>query len=101
MLKITMIESPAEQVLILEGRLTIPNLAEVERAWETARGSRGTGTRVIDLRNATFIDPRAEGLLLRMKREGARFLACGVANTHQLKRLGIRCREASRKRPSD
>ncbi len=98
MLKITVIENPSEQVVIFEGRLTVPNKPEVEGAWDSSRSTRGTRGCLVDLRNVTFIDPDVEGLLLVMKKEGARFLACGVSNTHQLERLGIRCREAQRKR---
>jgi hypothetical protein len=100
MLKITIAESPGEQRLILEGTLTEPYFEELESAWSRLRGANRRGTWIVDLRNATFIAPCAEAILLAMKGEGARFLACGVSNTYLLRRLGIRCR-ASHHRDAD
>lgn len=90
MLKITIAETSTEQTLILEGRLTGPYVAELERAWQNARRANGHRC-IVDLRNTTFIDEAAETLLARMKRDGAHFVACGVCTTYRLKRLGIRC----------
>jgi hypothetical protein len=94
MLKISIAESPAERRLILEGKLTEPYFAELESAWSRLCSANCREKRIVDLRNATFIDPSAESILLAMKGEGARFVACGVSNTHLLRRLGIRCRES-------
>jgi anti-anti-sigma regulatory factor len=92
MLKITIIDTPAEQKLVLEGRLMEPDISELESAWENERGARGTRRCVVDLRNATFIDQSAERILLDMQRERAQFIACGVFNKHRLERLGIQCK---------
>ena len=93
MLKITIVDTVTEQRLILEGRLMEPSISELESAWESARG-RANRSRswVVDLRNVTFIDQSAERILLDMNREGAQFMACGVANTYRLEQLGIRCK---------
>lgn len=98
MLKITIIDTANEQKLVLEGRLTEPDASELESAWETARGPRGRRMCVVDLRNATFIDQSGEKILLRMKGEGAQFIACGVSTTHQLQELGIKCKGSVSKR---
>jgi len=92
MLKITIIDTPAEQKLVLEGRLIEPDISELESAWENARGARGLRACIVDLRNATFLDQSGERTLLRMKREGAEFIACGVSTTHRLEELGIKCK---------
>ena len=89
MLKITVIDTPSEQKLVLEGRLTEPDLNLLESAWENTRGTRGNRVCIIDLRNATFLDQSAERILLNMKRGSARFVACGVCTKHQLEQLGI------------
>ena len=97
MLKITIIDAPREQRLVLEGRLAKPDLAELEATWQKARTALGTRKRVIDLKNTTFIDESAERILLDMQKEGAQFIAFGVFNKHRLKRLGIKCKGSNLK----
>ena len=94
MLKITMVDIPAEQrlALVLEGRLAQDGLPELELAWERVRRAHASCSYVIDLRSVTFIDGSAERLLLEINRQGAQFLASGVANIYRLEQLGIRCR---------
>lgn len=92
MLKITIVDKPAEHRLVLEGRLTQDGLSELELTWEKARRAEAGRSYVIDLRSVTFIDPSAERLLLDMNQRGAQFLASGVANTYRLEQLGIKCR---------
>jgi hypothetical protein len=97
MLKITIIDAPQEQKLVLEGRLIEPDLVELESTWQRARTALGTRRCVVDLRNATFIDKGAERILLDMQREGAQFLAYGVFTKHRLEQLGIECKEGNPK----
>jgi ABC-type transporter Mla MlaB component len=96
-LKITIVDGPEEQRLILEGRLAEPDLSALKSVWEEARSSLGGRRCVVDLRSATRIDHSGEGILLDMMRAGARFIACGVSTTHQLERLGIKCRGSASK----
>ena len=91
MLKITIIDTPTEQKLRLEGRLAEPELSELREVWHQACEARGARTCVVDLRGVTFIDENGEGALMRMKGNGAQFVACGVSTTHQLSELGIEC----------
>lgn len=98
MLKISVIETPTEQSIVLEGSLTEPYIPEMEKVWKKARSANPKRRLIVDLRNATFIDQKSEGLLLRMKRDGAHFLACGISTTHQLEDLGILC-QGSLNRP--
>ena len=91
MLKITVFDTPSEQKLVLEGKLTKPDVAVLESAWEHALGALGKRCCIIDLTNTTGIDPQAEGILLDMKRHSARFVACGISTKHQLEQLGIAC----------
>ena len=92
MLKITVIDTPSEQKLVLEGKLSKPDLSVLESAWEHARVARGSRICIVDLTNATSIDPNAEGILLDMKRHSAQFVACGISTKHQLEQLGIQCK---------
>jgi len=98
MLKITNVDTPTEHRLVLEGRLTDPDTRELESAWANLHRKTGAGRWIIDLRNITFIDERAEAVLLGFSREGAQFIACGVANTYRLEQLGIKCKETLRSR---
>jgi anti-anti-sigma regulatory factor len=95
MLRITVIERLTERILVLEGKLTKPYIAEVESAWQKACGASPVCSCVVDLRNTTFIDQSGERILLDMKQNGARFIACGVSTTDQLHRIGISCSEPS------
>lgn len=74
MLRITTIDTPTEQKLILEGRLTEPWVAQLDLY------------RVTPLRSTT-IDGRCESALARMKSDGAEFLARGIRVRHVLNSL--------------
>lgn len=92
MLKITVIDTPFEQKLVLEGKVAKLDLAVLESAWEQAQGKLGNRSCIIDLSSTTSIDPNAEGILLDMKRHSAHFVACGISTKHQLEQLGICCK---------
>jgi len=49
MLNVTIIENPTEQRLVLEGRLTEPDISELDSAWEKVREARGTRRCIVDL----------------------------------------------------
>ncbi len=91
MLKITVVETPTKQTLVLEGRLSEPYIPELESAWNNAQRANPACKIVVDLRGATFIDQSCVPALLKMKGEGASFIACGISTTHQLEELGISC----------
>jgi anti-anti-sigma regulatory factor len=91
MLKISIVETASEQTIVLEGSLTERYIPEMEAVWERACSVEPGRRTIVDLRNATFIDQKCEEVLLRMKRDGALFIACGISTTHQLKDLGILC----------
>ena len=78
MLKITRIDTPTEQKLILEGRLTEPWIADLGSHWEEARHAHPQGRFVVDLRGVMRIDNGGERALAQMKTEGAEFLASGI-----------------------
>lgn len=94
MLKISIIETSMEMKIVLEGSLTEAYIPEMEMVWRRTCSAAPRRRTIVDLRNATFIDRKSEELLVRLKREGALFVACGVSTTHQLAALGIPCQEA-------
>ncbi len=87
MLRITRIDTPTEQRLILEGRLTEPWSADLTSHWEQARHARPERKFIVDLRGVTRIDGIGESALALMKSEGAEFLARGIRIKHLLKSL--------------
>ena len=87
MLRITTIDTPTEQKLILEGRLTEPWVAQLDLYWETMRHVSVRRKFVVDLRGVTRVDGRGESALARMKSDGAEFLARGIRVRHVLNSL--------------
>lgn len=96
MLRITKVDTPFEQRLILEGRLTEPWIAELRSHWEETRHTHPERKFVVDLRGVMRIDSAGEDALALMKTEGAGFLATGIRMTHLVKHLEI---EAEQKKP--
>ena len=87
MLKITDVEAGEERTLVLEGQLTDPWIAELERAWSGLQISERRKV-LVDLRDVTAISQRGENLLSQMMEDGARFDCCrGVLTRHVLQQL--------------
>jgi len=87
MLRITTIESTTKRGLLLEGQLTEPWVAELDSHWERMRRAAPQLKLAVDLRGVTRIDARGKAILVRMKREGAEFLASGIRTNHLLSSL--------------
>lgn len=90
MLRITRIDTPTGQKLILEGRLTEPWLADLSSHWEETRRAHPERKFVVDLRGVIRIDSHRERALALMKAEGAKFLANGIRMRHLVKNLETR-----------
>jgi ABC-type transporter Mla MlaB component len=93
MLRVTIFDTPTEQRLVLEGKLTEPWIAEIESAWEKARNQRQGRTCVIDLSETTVIDQSGRRILAMMCNEGAQFIVEGVATMHLIKVIQRACAE--------
>jgi hypothetical protein len=92
MFKISIIDTPRQRKLVLEGKLVTPWTVEVENAWRhAAEGLQGRSL-VVDLRNLTLIGPDGENTLLSLMREGAEFSCDGVLTKHVVKQIARRCR---------
>jgi anti-anti-sigma regulatory factor len=98
MFKISIIETPSQRRLVLEGRLISPWTAEVESAWKMA-GQQLQGRKlIIDLGNVTLISSEGESVLFKLMRDGAQFSCQDVLTKHVLRRLARRCqRQAARR----
>ncbi|HYK90460.1 MAG TPA: hypothetical protein VE398_16920, partial [Acidobacteriota bacterium] len=87
MLKITVIDVPAEQKWVLQGQLTGSSVSELMSSWAKAHEARKGRKCVVDLENVTFIDEEGENVLLAMMQEHAFFVASGVYTKELLKTL--------------
>src|ERR1700690_278361 len=80
MLRITIVDTPAEQRLVLYGKLVGPWIGELQRVWENLRQQLGTRRPIVDLNEVTLIDEGADHLLAAMLEQGAELVASGLAN---------------------
>ena len=63
MLRVTVVDGPAEQRLVVQGKLVPPWVAELESAWKQARQA-CDGRIVVDLSEMTLIDSSGQAALL-------------------------------------
>jgi hypothetical protein len=91
MFKISMIDDHDERRLIVEGTLVQPWVAELRRKWSDAGQSLGDRQLVIDLTNATAIDPEGEATICELMQEGAKFRCSGVLTKHLLQEVAHKC----------
>jgi anti-anti-sigma regulatory factor len=89
-LRITIIDEPAEQRWNLQGRLSGPWVAQLKSNWEKAHGQSELRKCVVDLSCVTFVDLEGERVLATMMKDGAEFIATGVYTKHVLEILGKR-----------
>lgn len=91
MFKISTIETSTERRLIVEGTLTKPWVAELRKTWSDAGDSLDGRKTIIDLTNATIIDPEGEAAIFELMQEGAKFCCSGVLTKHVLKQIAHKC----------
>jgi hypothetical protein len=93
-LKITIVDTGAEQKLKVEGKVAEPWVSELELAWHQIQQAR-RGRRIeVDLSAMTFIDATGEAALVAMITAGARLIARGVYCEYVVRRLMKRARGA-------
>jgi len=87
MLKITITNTPKEELWTLQGRLVAPWVKELKATWKKARPSAQGRKCIVNLDEVTFIDQSGERMLRCMCNQGARFVAGDVYVKHVLDRL--------------
>jgi len=92
MFKISIVDTPKQRKLVLEGKLVTPWTTEVERAWRRAAEDLGGRSLIVDLRDVTLIGIEGEKTLLGLMQEGAEFFCGDVLTKHVLRQLARRCR---------
>jgi hypothetical protein len=85
MLKISIVDSPRQRRMVVEGALVPPWTQEFSNAYENARASLEGRQLVIDVKGLTAISTEGRNLLLELQRARIK-LRCGVYVTEVLRR---------------
>lgn len=92
MLKISIVDSPKQRRLVLEGALVALWAAELERACELARADLDGRELVVDLKNLVAISEDGENVLLALMNNGVKLRSRGVFTKHVLRQIARRVR---------
>jgi hypothetical protein len=87
MFKISIIETPSERRLVVEGKLMSPWAREVVQAWKDGARQLEGRSLLVDLTNVTLIGPDGEEVLSELMQAGAKFACAGVLTSHLVKQL--------------
>lgn len=80
MLKITIIDTPTEERIVLAGKLLGPWIKELQKTWDGARLRLGNRKLILDLNDVVHIEEEANSLLIEMLKEGTELVATGLLN---------------------
>jgi hypothetical protein len=92
MLKISILDTPSQRRLLIEGKLIGPWATELASVWRRATADLNGRALIIDVKEVTAIAEDGENVLLELMREGASFRSRGVFTKHVLKRLARKIR---------
>lgn len=92
MFKISIVDTPAQRKLVVEGRLSEPWIDELRTSWSNASRNLNGRKIVIDVSSLTVISREGEDAIFDLMRQGAKFSCAGILNRHVLKGLARRCR---------
>jgi hypothetical protein len=87
MLKISILDTPSQRRLLIEGKLIGPWAAELASVWRQATANLNGRALIIDVKGLTAITEDGENVLLELIKAGASFRSSGVFTKHVLKRL--------------
>ena len=92
MFRISIIDTPAQRKLKVEGKLSEPWVPELRTTWSNASRDLDGRKLVIDLSSLTVISREGEDAIFSLMKDGARFGCAGILTRHVLKRVARRCR---------
>ena len=92
-MRISIIESPGQRRLVLEGKLIPPWAAELRSEYLKAERDLDGRELVIDVRHLDAISQEGENVLLELMNSGVKIRCCGVFTRHVLKELTRRTRK--------
>jgi len=91
MFKISIVDTPAQRKLVVEGRLSEPWANELRTTWKNASRDLDGRRVVIDLSSLTVISREGEDAIFDLMKQGAKFSCAGILTRHVLKGLARRC----------
>src|SRR6202030_2356546 len=91
MFKISIVDTPSQRKLVVEGRLSEPWVGELPATWKNARRDLDGRRLVIDLSSLTVISREGEDAIFDLMKQGAKFCCAGILTRHVLKGLARRC----------
>ena len=98
MFKISIVDTPSQRTLVVEGTLVGPWVIELRTSWRNACQELEGRKLAIDLCNLTVISREGEEAILGLMKEGARFSCSGVLMKHVLKQLARKGQQESLRR---
>jgi len=87
MFKISIVDTRSQRMLVVEGTLVGPWIAELRTSWRNACHELGGRKLAIDLRNLITISRAGEDAIFDLMKEGAKFSCGNVLIKHVLKQL--------------
>jgi hypothetical protein len=93
MLRISVIDSPGQRRLVLEGKLLAPWVEELKSAWKVANSDAEGRQLVIDMESVNLISQEGENALLELMEEGADFRCSGVLTRYVVQQLKRRSKK--------
>ncbi len=88
MLRITIDKNSRATTIRVEGRLTGPWVAELERTWRAVTSDPTDGRVSVDLTDVTFVGEEGKKLLEAMYGEGAKLKASGCVTRRLVEEIG-------------
>jgi len=98
LLKITIEKTGAALRLKLDGKLSGPWVAELEKAWSELAEAARNGSTIVDLTEVTHIDAEGRRLLAEMHQQGAKLRGCGIMIRDIIEQIELSAR-ASKTKP--
>ena len=93
MLKISILDTPSQRHLVIEGKLIGPWATELASVWRQATADLNGRALIIDVKGLTTITEDGENVLLELMKEGASFRSSGVFTKQILKQMARKVRQ--------
>jgi ABC-type transporter Mla MlaB component len=93
-LKISILDTPEEKKIVLEGKFTEPWISEVAKVWHREQQYLNGRNYIVDLSDVTDIDPCGMAILSGMIREGVKLIANGLLTSYLIETLQEKVRQA-------
>jgi hypothetical protein len=91
MFKISIVDTPSQRRLVVEGRLSEPWVDELRSTWRSASRDLKERKLLIDLSSLTVISREGEDAIFDLMKQGAKFSCAGILTRHVLKGLARKC----------